>query len=138
MPFRARPSSESREGAAGRLRGGGASAAPLPRPCLRPALVRSHSVSGAPPPAGAQKRSVSFLLPVEGAPSRGRVAELAHSLRRLASGAGRAKPEKATKRILRQPVVHVYVRGASGLPTQRVPLAAVYRVSRDFRASSVS
>ena len=50
---------------------------------------------------------------------------LANRLRKFTKGSVRPKPEKTVKRILRQPVVHVYLRGASGLPTQRVPLATV-------------
>ena len=107
---------------------------PRARPArLRPILCRSHSVADTRPSAStaAQKRSVTFQLPADadgdgdGDGARSRVAALAHSLWRLTRAAGRPKPEKAVKRILRQPVVHVYLRGASGLPTQRVPLATV-------------
>ncbi|XP_059477488.1 uncharacterized protein LOC132197903 [Neocloeon triangulifer] len=34
------------------------------------------------------------------------------------------KPKSESKKILRSPVAHVYVKGPSGLPTQRVPLGA--------------
>ncbi|XP_043228312.1 uncharacterized protein LOC122384711 [Amphibalanus amphitrite] len=111
---------------------------------LRPSLaVQSRSVDSSPVSAPGQRRGVSFQLPESRASAVSRVAALAQRVKQLAvsaaaSSGGQTKPDKAPKRILRQPVVHVYVRGASGLPTQRVPLAAVYRVSRDFRASSVS
>jgi len=74
-----------------------------------------------------------------------KLAALAHSLKRLTLAAGAAtaaaasrpsKPEKRQKRILRQPVLHVYLRGASGLPTQRVPLSAVSH--RGYRHTSMS
>ena len=91
-----------------------------PRP--RPILCRNRSVTGGRP--GAQKRSVTFQLPADGEAGRGRVATLALSLWKLTTAAGRAKPEKATRRILRRPVAHVHVRGASGLPTRRVPLSS--------------
>ena len=105
---------------------------------------KSRSVDSSPVCGAEKRRSVSFQLPeTKAASAVSRVAALAQRVKQLtvsaaSSGVGRSKPEKPAKRILRQPVVHVYVRGASGLPTQRVPLAAVYRVSRDFRASSVS
>ncbi|KAF0304567.1 hypothetical protein FJT64_023622 [Amphibalanus amphitrite] len=95
-----------------------------PRPRPRPILCRSHSLSDTRSGSSA-KRSVTFQLPAGSDGGRSRVAALAHSLWRMTRTAGRPKPEKAVKRILRQPVVHVYLRGASGLPTQRVPLSAV-------------
>ena len=109
------------------------------RPSLRPILAaKSRSVDSS--PCSTQRRNVSFQLPEPRDSAVSRVVALAQRLKKLTTSPSpcRTKPEKATKRILRQPVVHVYLRGASGLPTQRVPLSAVYRVSRDFRASSVS
>jgi len=105
----------------------------LKRSSPRPILNKSHSVDV--PSTSAEKRTVSFQLPEDrtrekSSPEshRSRMATLAHTLKRLtmAAGASRSsKPEKPQKRILRQPVQHVYLRGASGLPTQRVPLSAV-------------
>ena len=120
------------------LPGAGAPARSRPRPILS----KSHSVDAAPLSTSAEKRSVSFRLPEEtDEHSHSKMNALAQSLKKLtlaaaAASASRPKPEKTTKRILRQPVVHVYLRGASGLPTQRVPLSTVNALHRHpFRAS---
>ena len=111
---------------------------------LRPILsAKSRSVDSSPVCGAQQRRNVSFQLPERRDSAASRMAALAQRVKQLtisaaSPSASRSKPKKSVKTILRQPVVHVYLRGASGLPTQRVPLSAVYRVSRDFRASSVS
>ncbi|KAF0312362.1 hypothetical protein FJT64_016879 [Amphibalanus amphitrite] len=119
------------------------SSAPGERSRPRPILCKSHSVDVAPLSSSAEKRSVSFRLPEHPHDHRshGKMAALAQSLKKLtlaAAASEKSKPEKAPKRILRQPVVHVYVRGASGLPTQRVPLAAVNALHRQHLRASIS
>lgn len=92
-----------------------------PRPCLQ----RSRSLHL--PADRSRKRGVSFQLP-EAEASRGRLSALAQNLKRLtlaAAGAQATKPHKTCQRILRRPVLHVYLPGVSGLPTRRVPLHLV-------------
>ncbi|XP_065339899.1 uncharacterized protein LOC135939436 [Cloeon dipterum] len=48
-----------------------------------------------------------------------------NALRMLSlSNSRESKPKSESKKILRSPVAYVYVKGPSGLPTQRVPLGA--------------
>ena len=132
MPERGRSTTDNHQGLGCRHRCSTNSPGPLlrspsedPQPRLRPILCRSRSQAESLGGRPTQKRSVSFQLPADEETRRSRVAELANRLRKFTKGGVRSKPEKTVKRILRQPVVHVHLRGASGLPTQRVPLATV-------------